>query len=57
LPAEVRQSMTFVPVETIDEALPHVLPGLQRSIQMVMPEASPMVAQNGHMKEKIALPE
>ena len=57
LPEEVRQSMTFVPVETIDEALPHVLPGLQRSIQLVVPEAAPVVTQNGHVKEKIARPE
>jgi len=57
LPEEVRQSMTFVPIETIDEALPYVLPGLQRAIQLVSPETSPVVVPNGHVKEKIARPE
>ncbi len=54
LPDEVRSEMTFVPVETIDEALPHALPGLVDKAKRVVRKRAHTPAQNGVVKEKIA---
>ena len=54
LPDEVRNEMTFVPVETIEEALPHALPGLADKAKRVVRKRAHAPAQNGVVKEKIA---
>ncbi|MDQ3248597.1 MAG: endopeptidase La [Chloroflexota bacterium] len=56
LPDEVRQRMTFVAVETIDEALPHALPGLPNRFQLNLADVPQIVHQNGYEKEKVGLP-
>jgi len=54
LPDEVREVMTFVPVETIDEALPHALPGLAPKAKRVARKSTHAPSRNGVVKEKIA---
>jgi len=61
LPDEVRQAMTFVPVETIDEALPYALPGLAPSTpaskaKAALQKAPRSTARNGVVKKKIIQP-
>ena len=56
LPDEVRQVMTFVPVETIDEALPHALPGLAPKAIHPAPKKTRSSARNGVVKKKIIQP-
>jgi ATP-dependent Lon protease len=54
LPDEVRQEMTFVAVETIDEALHHVLPALtSKTIKPVRRKTPRQPARNGLVKQEI----
>ena len=58
LPEEVREKMSFVLAETIDDAIQHVLPGLKRKGAATgRTERPPLPSLNGHTDKQPVAPE